>query len=604
MYYSDDVINEVLSRNDIVDVIGSYASLKKKGANYEACCPFHHEKTPSFKVNREKQMYHCFGCGVGGNVFTFVMEYENLNFPEAVERLAERAGVQLPEKSMNAQERSREQYKITLREMNKTAAAYFHYILKHSQHGEKAYEYFHETRGLSDETINKFALGYSDIYRDDLYRYLKSKGYTDDQMKGSGLVEISEKEGGVDKFWNRAMIPILDINGKVIAFGGRVMGDGKPKYINTSDTAVFDKSHTLFAMNIARRSRRKGFICCEGYMDVISMHQAGFDNAVASLGTAFTFGHAGIIKRYADEVYLAYDSDGAGVEATKKVIAILREVGVGARVINMRPYKDPDEFIQNLGSEAFEERIKKAESGMMFLARIYSEEYDQSDPGELTKFQNQIARELAYIEDDLERNNYVDAIARKYVIDKDALAAKVHAYGVAGTAKPEIVERETRRLQEQQGYEEFPGDQSAGAPGRPETKDNKTSKLLLTWLVNRPELFARLDGVVSEADFEPGIYRTVADKLYSQYREKHKVEPAVVVNTFQDVEEQRLVAGMLQTDLAIDMTEEEVGNAITEVVKKIKLASIKKQLENENDMMKVQQLIKDRKKIEKFKVIL
>ena len=604
MYYSDDVINEVLSRNDIVDVIGSYASLKKKGANYEACCPFHHEKTPSFKVNREKQMYHCFGCGVGGNVFTFVMEYENLNFPEAVERLAERAGVQLPEKSMNAQERSREQYKITLREMNKTAAAYFHYILKHSQHGEKAYEYFHETRGLSDETINKFALGYSDIYRDDLYRYLKSKGYTDDQMKGSGLVEISEKEGGVDKFWNRAMIPILDINGKVIAFGGRVMGDGKPKYINTSDTAVFDKSHTLFAMNIARRSRRKGFICCEGYMDVISMHQAGFDNAVASLGTAFTFGHAGIIKRYADEVYLAYDSDGAGVEATKKVIAILREVGVGARVINMRPYKDPDEFIQNLGSEAFEERIKKAESGMMFLARIYSEEYDQSDPGELTKFQNQIARELAYIEDDLERNNYVDAIARKYVIDKDALAAKVHAYGVAGTAKPEIVEREARRLQEQQGYEEFPGEQSAGAQGRPETKDNKTAKLLLTWLVNRPELFARLDGVVSEADFEPGIYRTVADKLYSQYREKHKVEPAVVVNTFQDVEEQRLVAGMLQTDLAIDMTEEEVGNAITEVVKKIKLASIKKQLESENDMMKVQQLIKDRKKIEKFKVIL
>ncbi len=604
MYYSDDVINEVLSRNDIVDVIGSYASLKKKGANYEACCPFHHEKTPSFKVNREKQMYHCFGCGVGGNVFTFVMEYENLNFPEAVERLAERAGVQLPEKSMNAQERSREQYKITLREMNKTAAAYFHYILKHSQHGEKAYEYFHETRGLSDETINKFALGYSDIYRDDLYRYLKSKGYTDDQMKGSGLVEISEKEGGVDKFWNRAMIPILDINGKVIAFGGRVMGDGKPKYINTSDTAVFDKSHTLFAMNIARRSRRKGFICCEGYMDVISMHQAGFDNAVASLGTAFTFGHAGIIKRYADEVYLAYDSDGAGVEATKKVIAILREVGVGARVINMRPYKDPDEFIQNLGSEAFEERIKKAESGMMFLARIYSEEYDQSDPGELTKFQNQIARELAYIEDDLERNNYVDAIARKYVIDKDALAAKVHAYGAAGTAKPEIVERETRRLQEQQGYEEFPGDQSAGVPGRPETKDNKTAKLLLTWLVNRPELFARLDGVVSEADFEPGIYRTVADKLYSQYREKHKVEPAVVVNTFQDVDEQRLVAGMLQTDLAIDMTEEEVGNAITEVVKKIKLASIKKQLESENDMMKVQQLIKDRKKIEKFKVIL
>ena len=606
MYYSDEVINEVLSRNDIVDVIGSYASLKKKGCNYEACCPFHHEKTPSFKVNREKQMYHCFGCGVGGNVFTFVMEYENLNFPEAVERLAERAGIQLPEKSMSAQERSREQYKIALKEMNKTAAAYFHYILKHGQRGEKAYEYFRDTRGLTDETINKFALGYADIYRDDLYRYLKSKGYTDEQLKNSGLVDITEKDGGVDKFWNRAMIPILDINGKVIAFGGRVLGDGKPKYINTSDTAVFDKSHTLFAMNIARRSRRKGFICCEGYMDVISMHQAGFDNAVASLGTAFTFGHANIIKRYADEVYLAYDSDGAGVAATKKVIAILREVGVGARVINMRPYKDPDEFIRNLGSEAFEERIKKSESGMMFLARIYSEEYDQSDPGERTKFQNQVAREISYIEDPLERNNYIDAIARAYVINRDALAEKVHDYGVAGTPKPDVVEREERRLEEQMKNPD-PGTGSGIASHGRQDRDvgeNKTARLLLTWLVNEPSLFEKLDGIISEEDFDPGVFRTVAEKLFSQYREQHKVEPAVVVNTFQDVEEQRLVASMLQTDLSIDMTEDEISGAITDVVKKIKLASIKKHLESENDITKVQQLIKDRKKMEKFRVVI
>lgn len=600
MYYSDDVINEVLARNDIVDVIGGYASLRKKGSNYEACCPFHHEKTPSFKVNREKQMYHCFGCGVGGNVFTFVMEYENLNFPEAVERLAERAGIQLPEKSMSAQERSREQYKITLKEMNKTAAAYFHYILKHSQNGQRAYGYFRDTRGLTDDTINKFALGYSDIYKDDLYRYMRSKGYTDEQLKQSGLVDISERDGGVDKFWNRAMIPILDINGKVIAFGGRVLGDGKPKYINTSDTAVFDKSHTLFAMNIARRSRRKGFICCEGYMDVISMHQAGFDNAVASLGTAFTFGHANIIKRYADEVYLAYDSDGAGVAATKKVIAILREVGVGVRVINMRPYKDPDEFIRNLGSEAFETRIQKAESGMMFLARIYSEEYDQSDPGERTKFQNQVARELSYIEDVLERNNYIDSIAAKYSINRDALADKVHGYGVAGAAKPEVVTREQQRLEEQRQSDERPG-RTSGSHG---ANGNKTARLLLTWLVNEPKLFSQLADVVNEKDFEEGIYRTVAAKLFDQYRETGKVTPAIVVNTFQDVEEQRLVAEMLQTDLMIDMSEEEACNAVTEVVRKIKLASIKKQLEEENDMQRVQELIKERKKIEKIRVII
>ena len=353
MYYSDEVIDEVISRNDIVNVISGYVSLRKKGRTFEACCPFHHEKTPSFKVDRDKQLYHCFGCGAGGNVFTFIMEYENMSFPEAVQYLADKAGMTLPESNQSGQDASREKYKILLRDMNKTAAAYFHYIMRHTEHGKKAYEYF-KGRGLSDETINQFGLGYADIYRDDLYRYLKGKGYTDAELKDSGLVVIDEKNGGSDKFWNRAMIPILDINGKVIGFGGRVMGDGKPKYINTSDTVVFDKSRNLFAMNIARRSRRKGFICCEGYMDVISMHQAGFDNAVASLGTAFTFGHANILKRYTNEVYLAYDSDGAGVAATLKVISIMREVGISARVINMRPHKDPDEFIRTYGRDRFE----------------------------------------------------------------------------------------------------------------------------------------------------------------------------------------------------------------------------------------------------------
>lgn len=588
MYYSDAVIEDVISRNDIVDVISSYTSLKKKGNNYEACCPFHHEKTPSFKVNRDKQMYHCFGCGVGGNVFTFVMEYENMSFPEAVEYLADRANITLPDKMESDADKSKEQYKIALKEMNKSAAAYFHYLLKHSDHGKRAYDYY-RNRGLTDETIEKFALGYADIYKDDLYRYLRNKGYTDDKLKDSGLVNISEKEGGTDKFWNRAMIPILDINGKVIAFGGRVLGDGKPKYINTSDTPVFDKSRTLFAMNIAKKSRRKGFICCEGYMDVISMHQAGFDNAVASLGTAFTFGHANIIKRYANDVYLAYDSDEAGVAATLKVIAILREVGVSARVINMRPYKDPDELIFAIGSEGFEERISKAESAMMFEARILSERYNQNDPQERTTFQNELAKKLSVIEDVLERNNYIDAVANLYHIDAGALKQKVTEYGSAGFARSEVAEREEQRTRRQ-------ADNTVS--------ENKTAKLLLTWLVNEPSLFDDIAGIIDENSFEDGIYRIVASKLFEQYRQYGKVEPAIIINLFESVEEQRIVASMIQTDLSIDMTNEEINSAITDVVRKIKLASIEEELLRTNDISRMQELIREKAGINKLNISL
>ena len=589
MYYSDEVIDEVISRNDIVNVISGYVSLRKKGRTFEACCPFHHEKTPSFKVDRDKQLYHCFGCGAGGNVFTFIMEYENMSFPEAVQYLADKAGMTLPESNQSGQDASREKYKILLRDMNKTAAAYFHYIMRHTEHGKKAYEYF-KGRGLSDETINQFGLGYADIYRDDLYRYLKGKGYTDAELKDSGLVVIDEKNGGSDKFWNRAMIPILDINGKVIGFGGRVMGDGKPKYINTSDTVVFDKSRNLFAMNIARRSRRKGFICCEGYMDVISMHQAGFDNAVASLGTAFTFGHANILKRYTNEVYLAYDSDGAGVAATLKVISIMREVGISARVINMRPYKDPDEFIQTLGSEAFEERIKNAESAIMFEVRMLSEQYNLNDPEERTSFHNETAKRLAQIEEVLERNNYIEAVSNLYHIDKAGLTDLVHKYGIAGVPRSEIVEREERRAEHES---------RAADPAK-----NKPMKLLLTWMVNEPGLFQKLDGIIDETCFEDGVYRVVADKLYSQYRENGRGEPASIVTTFESLEEQRLVAEMLQTNIGIDMTQEEINNAVTDVVKKISLSSIEDKLAKTNDISEMQNLIRAKANLTKLHISL
>ena len=373
-YFSDDIIEEVRSRNDIVDVIGQYVHLTKKGSTYFGLCPFHNEKTGSFSVSPNKQMYYCFGCGAGGNVFTFLMQYENFTFSEAMEALADRSGVTLPKQEYSAAQRREADKKQRILEINKEAARYFYTLLR-NERGGHALAYFRK-RELSDETMQKFGLGYSDQYSDDLYRYLKAKGYEDEILKESGLVTIDERRGGYDKFWNRAMFPIMDVHNKVIGFGGRVMGDGEPKYLNSPETPVFDKSRNLFGLNFARTTKKPQLLLCEGYMDVIALHQAGFDNAVASLGTALTTGHASLLKRYTKEVYLTYDSDGAGVKAALRAIPILKAVGITTKVINMRPYKDPDEFIKALGADAYQERIDHAENSFLFEIRILEQQYD------------------------------------------------------------------------------------------------------------------------------------------------------------------------------------------------------------------------------------
>ena len=543
-----------------------------------ACCPFHHEKTPSFHVNRDKQMYHCFGCGVGGNVITFIMEYENFSFPEALKMLAERAGVNLPEQHFSKEQRQRENYKVLLKDMNRTAAIYFNYLLTATPAGKHALEYYHN-RGFTDETIQRFGLGYANIYENDLYQHLKKQGYTDAQMKDSGLVRIDERRGGQDMFWNRAMVPIMDINSKVVGFGGRVLGDGMPKYINTKETAVFDKSHTLFAMNYARRSKRRGIILCEGYMDVIAMHQAGFDNAAASLGTALTMGHATIVKRYTDEVYLAYDSDGAGRKATMKAIGIMREVGIATRVINLKPYKDPDEFIHNLGKEAFEERIADAVTGIVFEIDAIAQNYNLKDPEEKIQFTKDAAKRLSALDEPVVRHSYIEAVAEKYHIDAGDLKSMVTKYGTIGiktslsqpeTDVPISVESEVRQSTEGYGRSrEDPDDQRL-----------QPQRVLLTWMVGNPELFQLLDGILTEADFVDEDYHIVAKRLFDQYKETGTVNPAAIVNLFEDVEKQRLVAKILQTELDVQVTEEERERIINDLVRKVKMARIDYELAN------------------------
>ena len=326
MRYSEELIEEVRLKNDVVDVISGYVNLKKKGSNYFGLCPFHNEKSASFSVTPSKQMYYCFGCGAGGNVISFIMEYENYSFMEAIQYLAERAGVELPEGEMSEESRKQDTLRAQILELNKIAAKYFYFLLRQPD-GKAGYDYL-VNRELSKETMQQFGLGYASKYGDDLYRYIKELGYSDEIIRQSGLVNVDEKHGMSDKFWNRVMFPIMDVNHRVIGFGGRVMGDGKPKYLNSPETKVFDKSRNLYGLNHARTSRKRNMIVCEGYMDVIALHQAGFTQAVASLGTAFTSGHANLLKRYTEEVYLTYDSDEAGTMAALRAIPILKESGL------------------------------------------------------------------------------------------------------------------------------------------------------------------------------------------------------------------------------------------------------------------------------------
>ena len=588
MYYSDEIIEEVRSRNDIVDVISSYVNLKKKGNSYSACCPFHHEKTPSFHVSREKQMYHCFGCGVGGNVYTFLMEHENYSFPEAVEALAERAGVKLPEQSMSPEAKKQADERTRIKDMNRLAAGYFHYLLR-TEHGTHALEYL-TNRGLTENTVNQFGLGFSDVYRDDLYKYLKNKGYKDEEMKNSGLIRFDEKYGASDQFWNRVMYPIVDTNNRVIGFGGRVMGDGKPKYINTQETPVFDKSRNLYGLNFAKKSKRPGIIFCEGYMDVISMHQAGFDNAVASLGTALTPGQVNLIKRYTDRVYLAYDSDEAGTKAALRALGIMREFEMPARVISLKPYKDPDELIQAEGTESFESRIEQAVSGTMFEIGILEHNYNQEDPQERTQFQKEAARILSIIEDPLERNNYIESVAKQYRIDKDSLKETVTQYGISGAGRINndvFREQKPRRSVEEEKQQ----------------KQLKAERLLITWLINDSSLFDKIKDVIGVDDFLDPVYHDVVENLLKQYETDGKVTPAAIINHYQSKEEHEKVSGIMQQEFDMEVAPSEKSIVITDLVKNIKRRSLQHRLEeSKDDLQKMGKLMMEKAMIDRIQI--
>lgn len=581
-YYSDELIEEVRSRNDIVDVISGYVRLTKKGSTYFGLCPFHNEKTGSFSVSPNKQMYYCFGCGAGGNVFTFLMQYENFSFPEAMEALAERAGIELPKQEMSAQAKKEADKRQILLEINKAAGKYY-YMLLRSEHGKQAYEYF-KKRELSDATMQKFGLGYSDKYSDDLYRYLRKLGYDDAILKESGLVSIDEVRGGHDKFWNRAMFPIMDVHNKVIGFGGRVMGDGEPKYLNSPETKVFDKSRNLYALNFARQTKKPQMLLCEGYMDVIALHQAGFDNAVASLGTAFTSGHASLLKRYTKEVYLTFDSDGAGIKAALRAIPILKEVGLTAKVINMKPYKDPDEFIKALGAEEYQKRIDAAENSFMFEIRILEQKYDMKDPEGKTAFQTEVAKKLLDFTTELERNNYMEAVADKYHMSFEAFRNLVNQLGTQGGLVKE-------RTPLKSGLNEKKHKKEDGM--------KQSQKLLLTWLIEYDNLYDKIKDIITPEDFTEDIFRKVAELLYEQ-KKSGAVNPAQIISLFAEEEEQREVAELFHARIHEVDSAAERDKALKETILRVKDNSISYRSAHlePTDMQGLQQLVADKRTLQ------
>ncbi len=559
MRYSDEIIEEVRSRNDIVDVVGQYVSLKRAGANYVGLCPFHNEKSPSFSVSPSKQMFYCFGCRVGGNVFSFLMKYDNLTFGEAVKVLADRAGVKLPEQDESPEAKKMRDKRATLFEINKEAAKYYVYQLK-SPNGAKGMSYFKD-RALTDETIAHFGLGYSNGASSDLVKYLKGKGYSDALIIEAGLASHDEKYGTHDKFWNRVMFPILDANSKVIGFGGRVMGDGKPKYLNSPETPIFDKSRNLFGLNYAKNARAGYIIICEGYMDVIAMHQAGFNMAVASLGTAFTAQQAQLLKRYTDTVILSYDSDGAGTSAALRGIQILKEAGLKGKVLNLKPYKDPDEFIKNEGREAFEQRIKKAENPFFFEIAVKEREYDMSDPAAKTEFHRYIGAKLCEFHEAVERENYLEAVAARYAIGSDdlhKLVANMAAEG--GIVKPAA--KPKSGIHSKQNKED---------PSR------KPQRVLITWLADEPEIYPRVSKWVEPEDFTDDLYRGIAKEMWKNLDEG-SFDPSRVLDHFTDEEEQRQVAELFNTNLVQIDTKDEREKAIHDILYEVKKAGYERRL--------------------------
>lgn len=596
VYYPEELIEEVRSRSDIVAVVSSRVKLTKRGANYWACCPFHSEKTPSFSVSPSKQMYYCFGCGAGGNVVTFLMNYENLSFPEAMEQLAERAGISLPRREMTEAEKSRESIRTRLLELNAEAAKFYYYELRRPE-GAAGMDYL-TRRGLSAETIHRFGLGYAPgngYYSNSLYRYLRGRGFSDEELKASGLVKFKEGRDPFDMFRGRVMYPIMDKNSRVIGFGGRVLDGSEPKYLNTPETPLFDKSRNLYGLFAAKTTRRPYFLLMEGYMDVIALHQAGIDCAVASLGTAMTQGHARLLKRQTENVILTYDSDAAGVKAAMRAIPILREESLNIRVLDMKPYKDPDELIVHEGAAGYEERIKNAVNFFLFQSDVWRKEHDTADPAGLTAYCRRLAEELTTFPDELERENYLQAVCERQSIDPSLLRKMMNRIG-------------NRRITAETGFDEENFDENAAIRknGRSKEKDEGllvAAQMLLNWAATGAAGEPRLRQLLKEEDLPTETYKEVFRMILKEKAAGGTVLPASLLNRFvEDEAESKAAAEIFSKGFAEDTPPEEKSRILTESLRRLRREALNRLLREADTASKIQQLAGERRNINRLTI--
>lgn len=530
-YVSDDLFNEICMANDIIDYASSFMTIKKNGKNYMACCPFHNEKTPSFSIDRDKQLFHCFGCGASGNFVQLVMRLEGLDYKDALGQLAERANIKIPETGRRESDAMTKK-KDSILEMNKIAARFFYDSLMDPEVGREARAYF-ANRKLSKETIIKFGLGYSPNSTDALLKVLRDKGYTDEAIVEAGLA-VMRNGKAIDKYRNRVIFPIINVRGKVIGFGGRVMGPTEldngiklAKYLNSPQTVVYDKSSNVFALNIAKNSNDKSLILCEGYMDVISVHQAGIPNCIATLGTALTEPQTKLLMRYCNEILICYDMDEAGTKAALRAIDMISAAGGRSRVIRITGAKDPDEYISKYGVSGFKTAIEKAMPSTAFKLSLIRQKYDITDTDGKVRFVDEIAECLSKISDPVEVEAYIKKTAQETGISERAIFGK---YTEHRTKAPKPRPDTNSNRNKKQVIDIINGEKPKEE--RVSVTVIDAERKLLSVIAKSRRLCIRASELMEPDEFSNNIYITLATRMYDSAKAGNPIDEAVILNEF------------------------------------------------------------------------